>query len=128
LVDITFYFGDLYESYELGGLNTVVATDIALALQSEPDSPDVYFLGFPRMGYFSLNTIPYLAPDVQAVDLTESLSQPPNWPIEKTTWAIFLPERIGELSFVQQAYPTGTYEEVHDDKGRFMYAVYRIEP
>lgn len=127
-VDIILYFGDLYESYELGGLNTVVATDIALTLQAEPTPPDVYFLGFPRMGYFSLATIPYLAPGVQAVDLTELLDKPPAWPINRTTWAIFLPERLDELTFVQQAYPAGAYEEVYDDKGRFMYAVYRIEP
>jgi hypothetical protein len=128
LIDITLYFGDLYESYELGGFNTVVATDIALTLQAEPTPPDVYFLGFPRMGYFSLNTIPYLAPDVQALDMIEPLTAPPVWAIEKTTWIIFLPERINELTFVQQAYPAGVYEEMHDDQMRFMYAVYRIEP
>lgn len=128
LVDITFYFGDLYESYELGGFNTVVATDIALTLQAEPTSPDVYFFGFPRMGYFSLNTIPYLAQNVQAVDIVDPLGGPPTWPIAKTTWAIFLPERLDELALVQQAYPTGTYEEKHDAQGRFLYAVYEIKP
>jgi hypothetical protein len=56
------------------------------------------------------------------------LRAPPTWPIEKTTWAIILPDRLDELSFVQEAYPTGTYEEMHDAKGRFMYAVYKIEP
>ena len=78
-------------------------------------SPDVYFFGFPRMGYFSLNTIPYLAQNVQAVDIVDPLGGPPTWPIAKTTWAIFLPERLDELALVQQAYPTGTYEEKHDD-------------
>ena len=128
LIDITFYFGDLYESYELGGLNTVVATDIALALQAETMPPDVYFLGFPRMGYFSLATIPYLAPDVYAIDQIEPLTLPPAWPIEKTTWIIFLPERIGELALIQQAYPDGRYEEMRDEQNRFLYSVYRLEP
>jgi 4-amino-4-deoxy-L-arabinose transferase-like glycosyltransferase len=128
LVDITFYFGDLYESYELGGLNTVVATDIALTLQAEDAPLDVYFLGFPRMGYFSLATIPYLAPEVHAIDLIEPVATPPAWPIEKNTWIIFLPERIDELAFVQQAYPNGVYEEERDDQGRFLYAVYRLDP
>jgi len=128
MVDITFYFGDLYESYELGGFNTVVATDIAHTLQAETQPPNVYFLGFPRMGYFSLNTIPYLAADVTAIDVIDPLTVPPAWPIGKSTWIIFLPERVNELVFVQQAYPTGTYEEVHDDKGRFMYAIYKVEP
>ncbi|MCB9006442.1 MAG: glycosyltransferase family 39 protein [Ardenticatenaceae bacterium] len=128
LVDITFYFGKLYETYELGGLNTVVATAIAVDLQDEAVAPDVYFFGFPRMGYFSLATIPYLAPDVQAVDLIEPLTTPPAWPIEQTTWCIFLPERLEELAVVQQAFPNGAYEEIHDEQGRFLYAIYRLEP
>jgi hypothetical protein len=128
LVDITFYFGDLYATYELGGLNTVVATDIALTLQAEATPPDVYFFGFPRMGYFSLATIPYLAPDVHAIDLIEPLKTQPIWTIEKTTWVLFLPERLDELAFVQQAYPNGTYEDVRDDQNRLLYAIYRLEP
>jgi hypothetical protein len=75
-----------------------------------------------------LNTIPYLAPHVWAVDVIEPLTMPPAWPIEKTTWIIFLPERVNELTFVQQAYPTGIYEEIRDDQGRFMYAIYEIAP
>ncbi len=128
MIDITFCFGDLYESYELGGFNTVVATDIAHTLQAETPPPNVYFLGFPRMGYSSLNTIPYLARDVQAVDIVDPLTASPVWPIEKKTWILFLPERVDELAFVQQAYPAGTYEEIRDAQGRFLYAIYRIEP
>ena len=128
LIDITFYFGNLYDSYVLGGFNTVVATDIALALQAEEMPPDVYFFGFPRMGYFSLATIPYLAPDVQAMDIIDTVRTQPAWLIEKTTWVLFLPERIDELAFVQQAYPNGLYEEIRDEQNRFLYAIYRLDP
>ena len=127
-VDITFYFGSLYESYVLGGHNTVVATDVASYLQAEPEPPTVYFLGFPRMGYFSLATIPYLAPTVEAIDLVEPLTAPPAGRISRTTLFIFLPERLDELAFVQQAYPTGMYEEVRNAQNQFLYAVYRVEP
>ncbi|WP_420629101.1 ArnT family glycosyltransferase [Candidatus Leptofilum sp.] len=128
LIDITFYFGSLYESYTLGGDNTVVATKIAYDLQDEPETPDVYFFGFPRMGYFSLATIPYLAPNVQAVDLVEPLTAPPDWQITQPTMMIFLPERLDELRFVQEAWENGRYEEIRDENNRLLYAVYRIEP
>ncbi len=128
LVDITFYFGDLYGSYVLGGTNTVVANDIAHYLQAEPVPPTVYFIGFPRMGYFSLSTIPYLAPEAEAVDVIEPITAPPTWAITDPTLAIFLPERLSELPLVQQAYPQGAYEEVRDEENQLLYAVYRISP
>lgn len=128
LVDITFYFGDLYESYVLGGANTVVANEIATYLQTEPTPPTVYFMGFPRMGYFSLSTIPYLAPEAEAIDVIEPITAPPTWAINGPTLAIFLPERLTELPFVQEAYPNGDYEEVHNDQNQLLYAVYRISP
>ncbi|GJM40420.1 MAG: hypothetical protein DHS20C20_07020 [Ardenticatenaceae bacterium] len=128
LLDITFYFGDLYESYTLGGDNTMVATKIAYELQNEPETPDVYFLGFPRMGYFSLATIPYLAPDVTAVDVVEPMIEPPDWRIEGATIVIFLPERLEEFAVVESAFANGRYEEVRDEKNRLLYAIYRLEP
>ncbi|WP_420640972.1 ArnT family glycosyltransferase [Candidatus Leptofilum sp.] len=128
LFDITFYFSELYDSYTLGGDNTVVATEIAYDLQDEPVTPDVYFLGFPRMGYFSLATIPYLAPNVQAVDLVEPLTGPPDWIIDQPTMVIFLPERLNELDFVQDVWGNGRYEEIRDERNRLLYAVYRLEP
>ena len=128
LIDITFYFGDLYETYVLGGANTVVANDIAEYLQTEPTPPTVYFMGFPRMGYYSLSTIPYLAPDAEAIDVIEPITVPPTWAITDPTLAIFLPERLGELPFVQQAYPNGAYEEVLDAENQLLYGVYRISP
>ncbi|MFZ1396427.1 MAG: glycosyltransferase family 39 protein [Candidatus Promineifilaceae bacterium] len=127
-IDIKFYFGDLYESFTLGGDNTMVATQIAYDLQDEPVPPDVYFLGFPRMGYFSLATIPYLAPDVAAVDLIEPLTAPPDWEIDQPTMVIFLPERLAELALVQERWGNGRYDEIRDARNRLLYAVYRLEP
>jgi 4-amino-4-deoxy-L-arabinose transferase-like glycosyltransferase len=126
-IDITFYFSELYDTYTLGGLNTAVATDIALSLQTEAEPPDVYFFGFPRMGYFSLATIPYLAPDVKAVDVIEPLTAPPEWEIEKPTQFIFLPDRLDELDFVWEAYETAVYEEVRNEESQLLYATLSIE-
>ncbi len=106
----------------------MVANDIAHYLQAEPAPPTVYFMGFPRMGYFSLSTIPYLAPEAEAIDVIEPIAAPPTWAINDPTLAIFLPERLNELPFVQAAYPNGSYEEVYDEENLLLYAVYRITP
>ncbi|MCA9917764.1 MAG: glycosyltransferase family 39 protein [Anaerolineales bacterium] len=127
-IDIKFYFGDLYQSFTLGGNNTMVATQIAYDLQDEPVTPDVYFLGFPRMGYFSLATIPYLAPDVAAVDVVEPLTTQPDWIIKQPTMVIVLPERLAELEFVRGKWENGRYEEIRDEQNNLLYAVYRLEP
>lgn len=127
MVDITFYFGSLYEQYVLGGQNTVVATKIAFDLQDESVPPDVYFFGFPRMGYYSLATIPYLVPEIEAVDLIEPITAPPVVNLARTTWFIFLPERLNELQFIQEAYPGGQYEEIQDASNMLLYSVYRVD-
>ena len=128
LIDITFYFGGLFEAYTLGGQNTIVATQIAYDLKDEPETPAVYFLGFPRMGYFSLATIPYLVPEIEAVDVVEPLTVPPDWIITRPTMVIFLPERLNELDFVEAKFGNGRYEEIRDEQNRLLYAVYRLEP
>jgi hypothetical protein len=127
LVDVNYYFNRVYDNYVLGGLNTVVATEVANFLRDkEPAGQDVYFFGFPRMGYFSLSTIPFLAPDKNGIDIIEPLTIPPDFLIDSPTLFIFLPERLNELELVRQRYPDGAYEEFFSDKGEFLFAVYEF--
>ena len=130
LLDINYYFTDVYDNgYKLGGLNTYVATEIAYYLQEEDESlQKVYFFGFPRMGYFSLSTIPYLVPDKLGEDVIEPLQVPPDWDLGVSTRFIFLPERANELQFVQTSYPSGSYREFVDDDGVLLFTVYEVQP
>jgi hypothetical protein len=112
----------------LGGYNTQVATDIAHYLADQEPAPQVYFFGFPRMGYFSLSTIPYLAADVQAEDVLSPLTSQPSFQLTGPTEFIFLPERVEEHQFVQQQYPDGTYSEYRDENDALLYAVYTVRP
>ena len=80
------------------------------------------------MGYFSLSTIPYIAPDVVAEDVLSPLTEPPRWQLIQNTEFIFLPERVDERRFVQQQYPNGTYSEYRDEGGMLLYAVYAVAP
>jgi hypothetical protein len=126
--DVRYYFFDVYDAYVLGGYNTQVATDIARYLADQEPAPNVYFFGFPRMGYFSLSTIPYIAPDVQAEDILDPLTGLPSWQLTGPTEFIFLPERIEERQFVQQQYPGGSYDEYWDEDDGLLYAVYTVRP
>lgn len=126
--DVRYYFFDVYEQYVLGGYNTQVATDIAHYLAGEEPAPYVYFFGFPRMGYFSLSTIPYLAPDVIAEDVIAPLTAPPPWELFQRTEFVFLPERVEERQYIEQQYPGGAYSEFRDEDGVLLFAVYAVDP
>ena len=126
--DIRYYFFEVYDEYVLGGYNTQVATDIAHYLADQEPAPQVYFFGFPRMGYFSLSTIPYIAADVQAEDVLSPLTDLPRWQLTGPTEFVFLPERVGEWVFVQQQYPEGIYNEFRDEDGTLLYSVYAVQP
>ena len=127
--DLHYYFFDVYDSYVLGGGNTEVATHIAHYLRDhEIPEQKVYFFGFPRMGYFSLATIPYLAPDMAGEDVVEPLSAPPAWGLDGPTLFLFLPERLDELELVRISYPGGRYREFFSDKGVMTFAAYELSP
>ena len=126
VVDVNYYFNRVYSGgYVLGGLNTQVATQIATFLRDkEPADQDVFFFGFPRMGYFSLSTIPFLAPEKQAQDVLEPLTSPAALPLRGPTLFIFLPERLPELEFVRQQVPDGTLQEFYNERGELLFVVY----
>jgi len=129
LADLRYYFFEVYDEYVLGGFNTETATEIAYYLRDEkPGIERVYFFGFPRMGYFSHSTIPYLVPGVAAEDVVEPLAAPPNWPVNEPTLFIFLPERVDELEYVRAVYPGGGYREFYSERGQFLFAAYEVEP
>jgi 4-amino-4-deoxy-L-arabinose transferase-like glycosyltransferase len=125
VADLRYYFDEVYETYVLGGLNTQVATSVAGYLNEQDPAPEVYFFGFPRMGYYSLSTIPYLAPEVEAQDVMEPLTAPPEWPLTRPTTFVFLPEREEELRYVESAYPGGsTYRATRPGDGLLLFAAY----
>lgn len=124
-VDLDYYFNRVYDDYVLGGGNTLAATHVAYYLRDkEPRGEQVFFFGFPRMGYFSHATISFLAPDKRGQDVVEPLTGPPDFGLGETAVFIFLPERLNELEFVRQSYPDGTYQEFYNDDGSLLFAVY----
>jgi hypothetical protein len=108
-------------------MNTVVATKVAAYLQDQENpQQDVYFFGFPRMGYSSHSTIPYLVPDMIGHDVVEPLTGSPEWPISGPAIFVFLPERLQELQHVISTYPDGAYREFFHVDGQLLYATYEV--
>lgn len=128
LVDVRYYFFEVYDHYVLGGWNTQTATEIAHYLRDQPiPDQDVYFFGLPRMGYYSLSTIPFLAPQMNPTEVIDPLAGVPTWTLNGPTRFIFLPEREGELFFVQQAFPNGLIRRHLLPDGRHVFTVYEVD-
>jgi hypothetical protein len=126
-IDLRYYFLEIYDSYVLGGLNTQVATEVAYYLRDHPEpAQDVYFFGFPRMGYYSLSTIPYLAPQMRGEDVLEPLTAAPSWVLDSPSIFVFLPERLNELELVRAVHPTGNYREFLAPDGTLLFAAYEV--
>ena len=126
--DLHYYFVDIRPHYVLGGFNTKTATVIADYLQEqEPQDQVIYFAGFPRMGYYSLSTLPYLLPEMQGIDLHDPLTAPPEWVVARPSIAIFLPERAAELAFWEMAAPGGRRHEEYLPNGVHMFTAYHWE-
>jgi 4-amino-4-deoxy-L-arabinose transferase-like glycosyltransferase len=125
--DLRYYFFEVYDHYILGGVNTLVATEVAHYLDSQEKEPAVYFFGHPRMGYKSFSTIPYLVPEIEAEDVLEPLMANPTWKLQGPTVFIFLPERVNEMAYVRSAYPAGGYREFRGEDGSILFLVYEVD-
>ena len=124
--DLRYYFFEVYDNYVLGGVNTEVATSVAHFLEEKEPPQSVYFFGFPRMGYYSLSTIPYLVPEADARDVLEPITDWPEGELSRPTTFVFLPERENELAYVRDAYPQGTYRQIRNENGLLLFVAYDV--
>ena len=95
-------------------------------MQEQEGAQDVFFFGFPRMGYHSHATIPYLVPQMQGHDIQPDGGVPKPAVIRGTTQFIFLPERLAELQSVLDLYPEGDYKEFVTDDNELLFSVYEL--
>ncbi len=126
LLNVTYYFGDYTPSGVFGGLNTEVGTRVGEYLREQEPGTHVYFFGPKRM-WVGYATIPFLAPGMDRHDVEEPLTAPPTFVApEGDALFVFLPERAGELRWVEPSYPGGTYVEVHGHTGEVLFGVYEL--
>lgn len=127
LEDSWFYFYDYSPQSDFGGYPTRVADELAEQLQAYDSSWEVFFSGWPQMGYQSILSTAYLAPHISATDLNNPWGDPAN-PIPKKDKLlfVFLPQRKADLDLCMQQYPEGELQAIHGLHEMLFY-LYRVE-
>ena len=73
--------------------------------------------------------MPFLAPGVPGQDVVDPLAATPDFvDSERGAVFLFLPERVAELAFVQEAYPGGRLQELYDVHGGLRFVAYEVPP
>ncbi|HSJ55734.1 MAG TPA: hypothetical protein VLC95_01040, partial [Anaerolineae bacterium] len=124
---IHFYFVEFTPERRYGSRNGETATMIGHYLRQVDGDYQVYLLGAPDI-YWSFGTMTFLAPRFSCRDIVEPLAGPPV-EVDESRNALFilLPQRAGELAYLQAAYPSGTVEEYYDQSKRTRFVVYSVE-
>jgi hypothetical protein len=127
--DLQFYFAEYTPSLRFSDSNTEVAHNLGLFLSDsglEDKGVQVYFSGLPRMGWDSIETLPYLAPQAAFINIAEPLTAPPNWEISRPAAFVFLPQNLEDLAWVQKAYPGGETIVRTSVSGGQLYTLYLL--
>jgi hypothetical protein len=124
---IHFYFVQYTPSRRYGSENGETATMMGYYLRDLDEGTRAYLFGPPRI-YYQFGTMPFLAPHVDGHDIVEPLSGPLYDGLDAAagTVFLFLPERIEELTWVQQAFPEGQVQEFYDAGGRLRFSAYQL--
>jgi len=126
-LDLRFYFGDYAPNNRYGDPNTETATALGFYLAEQEPGLQVHFFGPPRMGYYSLSTVPFLAPQATGEDVVTPITSPPDWSIDGPTIFVFLPERQEELMLVRESYPGGTEILQRGKDETLLFVAYYVE-
>ena len=126
---IYFYFVEFTPTRRYGSANGETATMMGHYLQELEGNYQAYLFGAPSL-YWRFGTMPFMAPAVQGTDVVEPLDGPPDFLDEtagtagQETVYLFVPDRSGDLAWVQQALPGGEIREFYDRAGRLRFIAY----
>jgi 4-amino-4-deoxy-L-arabinose transferase-like glycosyltransferase len=109
--DLYFYFIEFQGIYQISNIdsNGTIAQELANHLKGEPDGTQIAFFGSSTLGYYSIPSIQYLAPQVKGIDVTTRWQS-----FDKTLLSgkhiifVFLPQRRREISRIMAEYPNGS--------------------
>jgi hypothetical protein len=124
--DIHFYFYKYTPStrMEFAHVNGMIAQRLADYLIDAPAGTQVVFFGQPLMGYYSIPSTQFLAPQVAGLDIV-TWSQPDHpWPEGENLIFVFLPGNEAEIPLVQADFPGGTLMEETATDGLPLYYYY----
>lgn len=124
--DLHFYFYKYTPNtrLEFAHTNGFIAQRLADYLVNMPAGTQVVFFGQPLMGYYSIPSTQFLAPQVTGLDIV-SWSQPDHpWPEGENLIFVFLPGNEAEIPLVQADFPGGTLMEETSTDGLPLYYYY----
>lgn len=129
--DLNFYFRDYraMDRRENLASNGAISQELANYLQDKPEGAQVVFMHSPRMGYYSIPSIQYLAPQATGID------PPPDWASfdrsrltgERIIF-VFLPEDQGEIETVRAEFPGGLLLFKNAWNGEILFWLYEYAP
>lgn len=129
--DLNFYFREYraMDRRENLASNGRVAQELANYLQDKPEGAQVVFMHNPRMGYYSIPSIQFLAPQATGIDA------PPDWASfdrSQLTGSriifVFLPEDQGEIETVREEFPGGLLLYKNNSNGELLFWLYEYAP
>ena len=112
--DLYFYFIEYQGMHQIDNLAShgTVAQQLANHLERQPDGTQVAFFAKPDLGYYSIPSPQYLAPQVEGIDILVPWTS-----FDKTALSsdhiifVFLPQRESELVTIMAEYPSGSLLE-----------------
>lgn len=105
--------------------NSMVGYRLGLYLQQCPNDAVVVFLGGGRMGFYSIPSTQYLAPQFNGIDVNTPWNASENIkPNDHHLLFIVLPNVQSDLSLVERDYPDGTLSEEYSTDGTVLFYVY----
>jgi len=125
--ELNFYFR-VYTPHNLlteAQSNGMVAQRLANELQTRPSDTQVVFFGYPRMGFYSIPSVQFLAPGIEGLDISQpwGASENPK-PSGKRLLFIFLPSNEDQIAPVQADYSGGKLQGQVAADGQILYWEY----
>ena len=104
----------------------MVAQHLADFLQDKPASTQVVFFGQPRMGYNSIPSASYLAPQITAIDAASWNAPDHAIPDGENQVFVFLPGNASQIRLVRADYPGGVLQSERSGLGKTLYYLYLV--
>jgi len=124
--DLQFYFGNYTPSHRFSDQNTAIAQSAGFYLASKQAGHQVYFFGAPRMGFESIATLRYLAPQVHGTSIDTSDLTTAVLPLNGPTTFIFTPWNLDLVQQIEGLYPQGQAVLKMGDQGMALFVAYEV--
>lgn len=109
--------------------NGMVGYQLGQYLRHHPAGAQIVFLGMNRMGFYSIPSTQFLAPQFQGIDIHFPWRDPQNpKPAQEHLIFVILPHLEAEIPLVQEDYPGGSLSQVYANDGAVLFHIYEYNP